>query len=60
MKSEAEHKFAILIKDMVENTNFEHKMITQLKAKGYDQIPEFEFIKEKNHQLLENEELVSS
>lgn len=47
MKSEAEHKFAILIKDMVENTDFEHEMMAQLKAKGYDQIPEFEFMEKK-------------
>ena len=46
MRTDAEHKFQLLVKDMVENTDFEEDLDSLIKEKGLDQIPEFDFLKE--------------
>lgn len=48
MKSDAERKFEFLVKDMVENTDFEKDMNRMIRKEGLDQIPEFDFLNKKN------------
>lgn len=47
MKTEAEHKFESLIKDMVEKTDFELELDLAIKKNDLDHFPEFEFLKDR-------------
>ena len=48
MKPEAVNKFELLIKDMVENTDFEDDLELRLRKVGYDKAPKIELLKERN------------